>query len=147
MEIDLDEVMKEVRPQKLGDLFNRNLDGWQITYAHFLQLEHGLMGIFPALIAENEDLFAVLDKKSLRKVWDHVDRRSAKITSLLVLANPQVNIAFNLDGYVEKDQTRPLRILATKELDELCQKEKPFEWAPGLLQLKDLPVTDPDFDS
>ena len=132
--------------EKLGDLFGHNLTGWQITWCHFLELDHGPMGIFPAITIEDKEIVAVLDKKLLRRVYDRLERRQAKITSLMVIINTENEIAFNLESY-HKTATRSLRILSNEALNALCQKDNPFRWGPGLFGGSDKPVIDPKFDS
>lgn len=128
--------------KKLADLFGRDLTGWQIGQCHFLELDHGLMGTFPA-IDENKEIIATLDKRALENVWKQLDRRPAKVTSFMVVAHPASGVAFNLENYLKGD-TEPLRILSAEAIDALCQK-KSVRWAPGLLQLSKRPVHDPVF--
>lgn len=128
--------------KKLADLFGRDLTGWQIAQCHFLELDHGLMGTFPA-IDKNGEIVATLDKSALEMVWKQLERRPAKITSLIVVAHPASGVAFSLENYPKGD-TEPLRILSTEAIEALCQKNS-VRWAPGLLQLSERPVHDPVF--
>ena len=107
--------------KKLADLFGRDLSGWQIAQCHFLELDHGLMGTFPA-IDQDKEIIATLDKSALEKVWKKLERRPAKVTSLMVVAHPASGVAFNLENYIKGD-TEPLRILSTEAIEALCQKK------------------------
>ncbi|MDD5340942.1 MAG: hypothetical protein PHC97_00720 [Patescibacteria group bacterium] len=134
--------------ESLGHLLGQDLAGWQIAYYHCLKLKHGLMGYFPAITtatvdATEPEIVGVLDKKLLRKVWQTLPKREAKIDTLLVLANTEKGIAFDLKGDVE---IMPLKIFSKKEIDELLTKENPFRWSPGLIGGKEADhVSDPDF--
>ena len=132
------------KPERLADLFGCDLAGWQIAQCHFLELAHGLMGTFPAITVEGREVVAVLDKSLLRQVWDRLEQRQDKVTSLVVVMNPTSGIAFSLENY-DKTEAKPFRILTGKELDALCQKQSPFEWAPGLFGGSKEPINDPVF--
>lgn len=130
--------------QKLGDLFGHDLAGWQITHGHFLQLSHGLMGTFPA-IDENGEIIVVLDKSTLAKVWQKLERREAKVTSIMIVARLASGTAFIFDGCLKGD-AEPLRVFSAEDIEALCQKKDSMRWAPGLIQLSDdRPVRDPVF--
>lgn len=132
---------------KLSDLFGCDLAGWQIAQVHFLQLDHGLMGIFPAITVEEEkegEIIIVADKSSLRKVWDRIKRQSAIVTSFMAIVNATEGIAFNMEGS-DRATNKPIFIMTDEEIDILCQKKNPFQWEPGLISFSDNPVRDPLF--
>lgn len=128
---------------KLADLFDHDLSGWKITECHFLELEHDLMGTFPAVNGDDE-IIATLDKSLLEKVWKKLKRRPAMVSSFMVIACPVSGIAFNIESYIGRGDTEPLRIFSAEAIDALCQKEGSVRWAPGLFQSK-RPVYDPVF--
>lgn len=130
---------------KLSDLFRQDLAGWQITEAHFLELEHGLMGTFPAITAKDGLVVATINKSMLRKVWNRLPRRQAKVTSILVLANPTTGIAFHMSNFHGGD-TQPLHILSDENIIVLCSKSSQVRWAGGLIGGREGPVKEPRFD-
>jgi hypothetical protein len=119
-------------PKKLKDLLKQDLKGWQIRYAYLLEINHGLMGCFPALIAETGEEVIVLERPFLESVWKRLEARPAKVTSLLVVVHPESGVAFNLDSY-EGEQTGPLRIIPKAEIERLCRLDNPFRWKPGTI--------------
>lgn len=119
--------------KKLADLFGCDLAGWQIAQCHFLELDHGLMGSFPAITTWGKEVVVVIDIIFLRPVWYCLERRSAKVTSFLAIANPTYGIAFNLAGY-EKADTQLIRIFSKEEIAALCQNSNSFRWHPGLIE-------------
>jgi hypothetical protein len=131
--------------QRLSGLFGHDLAGWQIAYCHFLELDHGLMGTFPA-IDENRKIVATLNKPALEKVWKQLRRRKAKVSSIMVIANPASGVAFSLDrGYFTPEQIEPLDIFSDEQIEALCAKEGSVRWAPGLIDLVKEEVKDPVF--
>ena len=135
--------MEPQKLKKLADMFGSDLSGWQIAQCHFLELDHGLWGTFPA-IDENKEIVATLDKQALENVWKRLERRPAKITSIMVVAHPASGVAFKLDNYFKGD-AKPFHILSAEAINILCQKENSVRWAPGMLQLSEQPVRDPVF--
>lgn len=137
-----------MEPQKLtkfSDLFGLDLDGWKIAPCYYLELDHKLMGMFPA-ITGNEEIVVVLDKSLLQKVWKRLPRKPAKVTSLMVIVHQESGIAFNLEkeNYDCAD-TDPLHVFSSEAIEALCQKEDSFRWTPGLILVFDKPVLDPIF--
>jgi hypothetical protein len=131
--------------ETLASLFDQDLAGWQITHCHFLELDHTLMGTFPAIKKGDREPIMALDKAVLQKVWGRLEHRPAKVTSIRVIAHPVSGVAFNLESYCQGN-THPIRILSTEEIDALCEKEDAMCWAPGLFQVSTAtPVRDPVF--
>ena len=141
-----------IAPETLGELFGRDLAGWQITPGYFMEIKHGCMGRFPALLSDKDKkgenvIVFVIDKPLLRMVWDNIEREFAKVTTLMVLANPELGIAFSISGDEQQQKKMlPLRLFSEQELVELCKKDNPFRWAAGIMSLKNPEnATPPDF--
>lgn len=129
--------------KKLANLFGHDLAGWKITQCHFLELEHGLRGRFPA-VTEDEKIVATLDKRLLQKVWQRLPRRPAKVTSLMVVVHQESGVAFHLENYLNED-TEPLHVFSGEAIEALCRKKDSVRWVPYLLQMSDRPIHDPVF--
>lgn len=129
--------------KKLSDLFDLDLTGWQITLCHFLELDHTLMGSFPA-IDEKRKIVATANKQALQKVWNRLPRHSAKVTSFLAIVQPSTGLAFSLENF-HKGETEPFQVLSDTAIDALCQRENSVSWAPGLLILSSELIHDPVF--
>lgn len=134
------------RPTKLADLFGCDLAGYQIAYCHFLELDHNLMGFFPA-IYENRDIIVTLNKCDLEGVWKKLPRRPAKITSFLVLVQSGDGISIGFD--IAKENNKPFRIFSPESIESLCkrgdERGNPVSWTPGLIPLSNPSVRDPIF--
>lgn len=129
--------------KKLADLFGHDLAGWNIAQFHFLELEGGGLGHFPA-IDTNGDIVATLDKCMLEKIWNQLERRSAMVTSRMAVVHLASGVAFSLESSMDGD-TEPLRIFSTEDIDILCQEKGSVRWAPGLFQWSHQLVRDPVF--
>ncbi|PLX27266.1 hypothetical protein C0583_04510 [Candidatus Parcubacteria bacterium] len=124
--------MNEI-PKKLGEVMDKDLAGFQQVQAHFLELSHGLMGFFPALVRETEDIVVCLDKKLLIQVMERLPKRKSKFGEFQMLANIDNGYGFEVGNHNGKE-TKPLRILSEEEFEKRIQEEeKPFKWAPGLV--------------
>jgi len=119
-------------PRTLWEVKASNMNGYSLKTGYLLMLKHGLMGTFPALISQNEELFVCLDKKLLQKVWEKLPLREAALNELQLYTNS--SIGFNVSV---GDHTTPIRVLSEEDFIELCEREnQPFKWAPGLINLK-----------
>lgn len=137
-------------PGTLGELLGKDLSGWQIGQAHFLELKHGLMGMFPAILNDEDaesdgEIVLVLDKRLLALVWEHIEHAHAKVSTSLVVANPELGLAFSLER-PDPATTKPLRLFSAGELAKLCETVKPFRWAPGLFGALNPTATPPKFE-
>lgn len=146
------ETVVDKPPATLGGLFGKDLAGWQITPGHFLELQHGLMGTFPAILDDSSgdgdgEMVLVIDKRLLRQVWDRVPRSKAKITTILVVANTELGVAFFLGENFRPEQGQALKLFSAKDIAKLCEKRSPFRWAPGLFGARDSNAFPPDFGS
>ncbi|MBD3251653.1 hypothetical protein GF380_04350 [Candidatus Uhrbacteria bacterium] len=122
-----------VRGMKLCELEGVDLQHWTVGRCYLLELEHGCMGTFPAIVADTGDPILVLERPHLEIAWDHLESRRAKVSdfyALICLAEP--SCAFSLEGR-ELEQHRVVRVWKEQELRELCATEGAVEWAPGLL--------------
>jgi len=141
--------------QSLAEKLGKDLMGYQLAWGYHLELEHGLMGFFPAVVRndeiENEPIAICLNKTSLRKVWDRLEARPAKIGRTLLLVTPDQDKGFSVTAFANyiggSRKPGPMPVLTDEALNKLCELEKPFAWACGLIQLKDMEVKVPDFDS
>jgi len=128
---------------RLSDLFGQDLAGWQIGHCYFLELAHDLWGRFPA-VSESGDPIFTFGKLSLKKVWERIERRSAKVTKIPVLFHLESGMFFNLEFHLDTGEMMPSRALSEKNIDELCLVPGSFHWAPGLFGSRGR-VVDPDF--
>lgn len=130
-------------PEKLSDIFDLNLNEWKIGEVFLLELDHGLMGFFPA-ITKHETVIIVRDKKLLKPVWEILPRRKAKITKLLAICHSRFNFGFNIAA---GEDTESFCVFTETDIQALVGKTDSVMWASGILSLRNEVVVDPDFDS
>jgi hypothetical protein len=124
--------MKE--PITLGDVKRSGQDGYELKTGYLLLLKHGLMGTFPALISEDNELFICTDIEVLKKVWELLPKREAEVRELNLYANLSEKIGFNVEI---GDHAESIRILTEEDFQAISVRDKPFKWQSGLLSLKD----------
>ncbi len=126
-------------PMKLADVMDEDLAGFKLAEAYFLELSHGLMGFFPAIFKKDKEMMVCLDKSLLKKVWSRLPRKKAKVVEAIVLVSMEGSFGFDVRNE-NKENVKPVHILLEQEFNQLIKKNKdtsPFEWAPGLLGLKE----------
>lgn len=125
---------KQGRPKNLLELLKGPETAYEIKQGYWLQLEHGLMGFFPAIFADDRKrLVITLDKELIVKVWRMLSPRRSKIGENLFYVVKDLGVAYaNID---DKEMSEPDRYLTQEEFDQLTADEsaRPFAWAPGLL--------------
>lgn len=108
-------------------------NGFSLQDVFVLELKHGLMGCFPAVIDSTDEPVACLDLEVLKRVWPLLRCREAKVTTIRALASAKHGLAFNLDS-LSGDDVPPLKILTHEGFDDLTRQfEEPFRWAYGLV--------------
>jgi len=123
----------------LGEVKARKDQGdFRLTDAYFLQLDHGLMGTFPAVLDEDlEKIVVCTDRELLRQVWDHLPRRRAKVTKITAYVSDQEKLGFMVDCMAD-DKTKAFKLFTGEELDAMfTANPEAVCWAPGLFSLKD----------
>lgn len=120
-------------PKNLGEVKGKRMAGYELMTGYYLELSHGLMGAFPALISEGEELFVCIDKKLLEKVWEKLPKRKARVSLIQLYANLTEKVGYNVRV---GDEAEPIHILSEEEFDALANREEPFMWSPGLGSLR-----------
>ena len=128
-------------PKSLREVKERQLTGYELKEGYLLILEHGLMGTFPALIAEGKELFICTDKKVLEKVWEKIEKRPARVIELQLYANEAEGVGFDVSV---GDEAEPINILSEERFNALANsREDAFVWASGLISLREKAVISP----
>lgn len=132
-------------PKCISDLFYKDLTGFSLRRAYFLQLEHGPLGFFPAIYEidtcteqERKEMIICLDLTLLEEVRAMLTERKSKITEFLLLVNPDGTLGFEIRGKhsskTEYESANPAPILTRERFNALVVKNpKPFRWAPGFV--------------
>lgn len=120
-------------PANLGEVMNKDLAGFQQVEAYFLKLSHGLVGFFPALISETEEMVVCLDHALAAKVMEKLPPRESQIVKMQILANIEGNFGFEMGNEISQNAL-PLHILTAEEFNQRVEQEKqPFKWTSGII--------------
>jgi hypothetical protein len=132
--------------EKLGDIMGKEIESWRVGWIFFLELDHRLMGTFPAILTEDTDVIIVVaEKPLLRKVWEGVPRRRSRISKVMAVYNLELGIAFDIRN-PRNERTQPLRVFSADEVESLAAQSGAFKWAPGMMSMEDEShVPPPDF--
>jgi hypothetical protein len=120
-------------PKNLGEVKSKRLAGYELMTGYYLELSHGLMGAFPALISEEEELFVCTDKKLLEKVWEKLPKRKARVSLIQLYVNLTEKVGYNV---LVGNEAEPIHVLSEEEFDSLKDRVEPFMWSPGLGSLR-----------
>ena len=121
-------------PKTYRELMAGPHEDWVSEVVYFLELEHGLMGQFPALIKgdgnpRNWRMVITLDRGLLVKVQALLSPRRCKVTQINFSVNHSMKIGYEVS---ESGSGTSHRLFDQCEFDALIAADpKPFLWAPG----------------
>lgn len=128
---------EEGNPANLFELLKKDPSeqGYRLEKVFYLQLVHGLMAFFPAVIDAEKRVIMCLDQSLLVEVWKTLAPRASKMVSVVCYVNEQKGITYvDYDGQYEKEGSKPEKILTRKEYEEILKKNPDaIDWAPGLI--------------
>lgn len=120
-------------PLNLFELLKGDESSYEIKPGFFAQLDHHLMGFFPAIFAEDRKRVVVtLSRELMIKVLETLPPRKFRIGENLFYVFKDHGVAYaNID---DKESSTPDRYLTEEEFLKLtADGKKPFKWAPGLI--------------
>lgn len=124
-------------PMNLFELLKGDTSAWPIKEFYHLELNHGLMGFFPAIVlAEKKRLVLTIDRSLLGHVWRRLEPRDSKMGKGLGYVNESLGFLYPNLGQSdhEKEDSKPLKILSEAEYIKLTHNgAEGFGWAPGLI--------------
>jgi len=121
------------KPKTFAEVLDTDLAGYQLKTVYFLELTHGLMGFFPAIIASTKKIILCSDTRTIEKVKTLLPAHPCSQKSTLMLVNEDDTLGFDLSNNHEKTD-KPMEILTPSDFSwRIASKEKPFKWAPGLV--------------
>jgi len=130
-------VFENREPNNFKEIMKMDLAGYEITKAYYLKVDHGLMGTHPALISETDEIVVCLDKELLKRVWNFLPKKKAKVEEIFMLADVKNNFGFSLTACLdyknEPEEVKPLHVLSEHKLIELAAAPEPFKWTPGVM--------------
>ena len=121
-------------PKTLGELSGQDdMTGFIPAEVYYLELDHSLSGIFPALIKSTDEIVICLDEELLKRIEHLLSHRPYKKGRFLALVHLEGGFGFNPESLRGKE-TPLFRILTKDDFIELLATERnPFKWAPGLV--------------
>lgn len=122
-------------PQNLLKLIQGDQNGYVIKTGYSLQLEHSLMGYFPAICRDTQNVVVTFDLKLIEDVWHSLSPRQSQLNKTKFYVNKRAGICFPITGTSDYDMERSEAIyfLTRERFEELmAEQESPFSWAPGL---------------
>ena len=123
-------------PANLTGLLRGGQQGYELRYGYSLELEHSLMGYFPALFKGTRTIVVVFDLGLIEKVWETLSTRQSKLNTSLFAVNFQTGVCYPITGVTEYDlkTSKAMLFLTREEFGQLTAADShPFEWAPGLI--------------
>ena len=105
---------------------------WKIIPVFFLELQHSLMGFFPACFDKGKRIVFTSDKKLISKVWKTLKPRKSKIGEVLFYVHNTEPVGYEADPrYRGKEDCVPDQLLTEEEFEKLLPGE--LRWASGLI--------------
>ncbi len=123
-------------PLNRAELLKKIPAGFEIKEYYYLQLDHGLMGFFPAVFVGSKRVVITTDIELAKEAWGTMTPRKSKLSHNLGHVNEQLGIVYPIlgDDQYEKEESKPLQLLTRTEFEGLLAvSPHPFQWAPGLL--------------
>lgn len=128
------------KEKSLKDLIGQSLKDFIFAKVYLLELDHGLMGCFPAIRKDDGQIVATADEELIEKIWKLLTPRKAKILVQLALINRETNEAYclnNIDKYVmdyNLHKREVIHLITPESLArDLASTKTPYKWAPGLI--------------
>jgi len=120
-------------PLNLLELLKGDLLDFEIKKYYYLELEHELMGCFPAIFSGTDEIVITTDLEILSDVWKTLPPKRSKISFNYGYVSKSKNFAYPILGESEYDRetSNPFRLL-TSQVDISTMS---FCWAFGLLNL------------
>jgi len=128
-------------PSNLAELAGKSLDGFTLTVAYIIELSHGLMGFFPAIVSETDEMVVMVDRELMERVWKMLTPRKSNLVHMAVLYNEELGVVYtlapsssHLKGMRALASSEPIPIMNEKRFEQLTADDaKPFKWVPGLV--------------
>lgn len=126
------EVNGVIYPENLKDLKKDKeaFSHYQIKPCYYLELKHGLMGFFPAVINDTRRMIITSDKDLIEKIWERLSPRQSKMDEDLFYIHENGLIGFPAKHWNGDQNAKACHLMTEEEFEILIN---PFEWAPGLI--------------
>jgi len=113
---------------KLNELLGKDLAGYKLVVGKFMELDHQLMGYFPAIFSKSRSEAIFVDEAVYQAAEARLEKRPFKTHNFAYLLEPEGKGGFVVEGSGILKRTRT-EVYTKEDLDT----HVPIEWAPGLL--------------
>jgi hypothetical protein len=127
--------MRKDLPKNIWELLGGDHSDFRLAIGHYVELDHTLMGTFPAIERDSREMVLTTDFGLMREVCEMLTPRRSKFGTQLLYVNSE-GVAYSVLGIDEDSLKRgePFQIMTRPRFNELkVASEKPFQWAPGLV--------------
>ena len=127
-----------VNPNSTINLINSELKNPKLLYVYSLEIDHSLMGYFPAIYMATKKPVYCTDLDVLKKVWNMLPPRTSKISMALFLVNDACTEGFPITftygtSFLDPEQCVKIPLMTDDELELLLKETKsPFVWELGI---------------
>ena len=121
-------------PRNLKEILDGDRKGWTNKLCWALEISHGLMGFFPAIVEATNVMVLVSDKPSIFRIWKSLKPRWSKLIECECIVNDEGTVAYamRIKSDEDKKSSLPQKLFSVTEIEELFKKNPtPFRWAPG----------------
>lgn len=123
-------------PLNLHELLKGDTSEWPIKEFYFLELQHGLMGFFPAILESEKRVVIAIDHDVILRVLTMLTPRRSKLVTNRGYVNERLGILYPIlgDNALLQEDSKPQKFVAVSEFNSLTSNgANPFIWAPGLV--------------
>lgn len=123
-------------PLNLFELLKSDASAWPIKDFYLLELKHGLMGFFPAIVKSEKRPIITTDRALLLRIWPMLSPRKSQVTKNLGYVNETLGLLYPILGNDEfyQEESKPQKLLTVEEFERVTRDgANPFGWAPGLI--------------
>lgn len=121
-------------PRHLKELQVGDQTGYKLAPIFLLELDHTLMGFFPAEVKGTKRILMSTDRLLMFKVWRSLEPQKSKMTTVQSYVNEELGICYPINGSsdYELKSSRPHRLLSEAELESFLKVKDSLKWASGL---------------
>jgi len=110
------------------------LPGWAPQFGYFMEIDHNLMGVFPAIHVKTKAVVVCLQRDDLEKIWKKLPRKQVKVCKMVFLVNEEKRSAILINGPREEmADSKEFFLVRSDDRRAYCQQKDFFRWAGGLI--------------
>lgn len=122
-------------PRNLAELLSTvERQNYTLKTCYYLELKHGLMGTFPAILKDTEVVVLVSEKELILSVWKSLKPNDSRVVPWEYMTDEKVGVAYPMQIGEEQRHSLPLKLFTREEVEKLFVEDKnPFKWETGLI--------------